>query len=163
MLSSGRSSTSIQSKTITILYGSDFCQIQSINFVSLAENAEDLAKEWTEYILRSAYSQHMQNLSYAEQLMKQRSILLYGKAVLDEKLRTFCVPMSTFVDSFVGLTNSWRQEAMERQNIINKMLSVGLPCKKTDSLDEETLTEEKFFQFFFMLIGKGDIEQIFQN
>ncbi len=163
MLSSGKSNASIQAKTITIIYGTDFCQNQSINFVSLADNAEEIAKEWSDFIFKSATNPRMLNLSIYEQLMKLHSILLYGKAVLDEKLRTFCVPVSIFIDTFIGFTNGWRQEQAEGQHIAHILDAVGLPSSKTDNLDPKNLSEEKFFLFFYMIVSKSDVDQILNN
>ncbi len=160
MLSSGKSSASIQAKTITIIYGSEFSQNQSINFVSLAENAEEVAQEWSEFIFKSAINPRMLNLSLYEQLMKLHSILLYGKVVLDEKLRIFCVPVSCFIDTFIGFTNGWRQEQAERQHITNTLKAVGLPSGKNDVLHTGNLNEQKFFEFFYVILTKSDIDQI---
>ena len=95
--------------------------------------------------------------------MKLRSIFLYGKAKLDEKLRKFCVPVHVFVDSFIGPTSSFKHEQAERQHVSHMLQSVGLPYEKNDNLHEENLTEDLFFEFFFMLISKSEIEHIFHN
>lgn len=44
MLFAGKSTGSIQDRTMSIYYGSDLCNIQIINFVSVAENAVDIIK-----------------------------------------------------------------------------------------------------------------------
>lgn len=44
MFFAGKSTDSIQDRTMSIYYGSDFCNVQVINFVSVSENAADIIK-----------------------------------------------------------------------------------------------------------------------
>lgn len=44
MLSSGQSNVPIEDKTLSIYYGSDFVNIQSINFVSMSHDANRVVK-----------------------------------------------------------------------------------------------------------------------
>jgi hypothetical protein len=73
----------------------------------------------------------------------------------------------------------------EKQHIYHMLQSVGLPSgkvnislrldkweiflkklpfiQKNDHLDPNTLTQEKFFQFYLRLVSKEDIEKIFSE
>ena len=96
LLLSGKSNYSIQDKTISIYYGNDVTNIQSINFVSMSQNANEIAKEWSDFLFKCANNQRMLNLSPWECLMKLRSCLVYGKAILDEKTHEFKLPVQTY-------------------------------------------------------------------
>lgn len=92
---SGKSSASIREKTITIYYGPDFVNLQSINFVSLSDNAHMIAKTWSEFLFQAATNQRAQNLSPYENLLKLRTCLLYGKSVFDERTLEYRLPVQT--------------------------------------------------------------------
>ena len=95
ILCSGKSAAPIQDKTISVYYGPDFINIQIVNFVCVADNADEVAKQWTEFILKCITNPRVQNLSPWESLMKLRTVLLYGKAVIDEKTRNYKLPVQT--------------------------------------------------------------------
>ena len=44
LLNTGKSNFSVQDKTISIIYGGDFTNLQVINFVALTENPVEVAK-----------------------------------------------------------------------------------------------------------------------
>ena len=95
VLLSGKSNAPVHDKTITICYGPDMTNVQVVNFVCVAENADEIAREWTEFVFQCISNQRMQNLSPWESLMKLRSCLLLGKAVVDEKTRLYKLPIQT--------------------------------------------------------------------
>jgi hypothetical protein len=95
ILTSGKSTAPINEKTITIYYGPDFVNIQSINFVSLAENANVIAEKWTEFLFQAAINQRTQNLSPYENLLKLRTVLIYGKSIFDERTLEYRLPVQT--------------------------------------------------------------------
>jgi phosphatidylinositol phospholipase C beta len=95
VLSSGKSSAPVPDKTITICYGPDLVNVLVLNFVCVADNADEVAREWTEFLFQCAENQRMQNLSPWESLAKLRSCLVYGKAVVDEKSRMYKLPVQT--------------------------------------------------------------------
>jgi hypothetical protein len=106
--------------------------------------------------MKCATSQRLQNLSLYEQLMKLHSILLYGKATLEDKL-----PGQALVNCFMGMTNGAKQDQATQQHITLMLQSVGIPL--AGHLKTEDLSEEKFFDLFCMLMPKNDIEQILHS
>lgn len=95
ILSSGQSNVPIEDKTLSIYYGSDFVNIQCINFVSMAPDADKVTVEWSKIIFESSLCPRIHNLSAWDHLNKLRAILLYGKSVIDEKTKEFRLPVQT--------------------------------------------------------------------
>jgi hypothetical protein len=52
-------------------------------------------KEWAQHILECSLCPRSQNLSPWEHLNKLRTILLYGKSLVDEKTRELRLPVQT--------------------------------------------------------------------
>lgn len=88
-------STAIREKTITIIYGPDFVNLQSINFVSLAASPQETAELWADYLFQAVMNQRTQNLSPYENLLKLRTVLLYGKSIFDERTLEYRLPVQT--------------------------------------------------------------------
>lgn len=64
--------------------------------------------------------------------------------------------MLTLISCLVG----FRQDYVERQYVVHMLQSVGLPYGKKDILTEKNFTEQKFYELFFMMISKNEIEDI---
>ncbi len=100
---------------MSIYYGHDFVNLQCINFVSIVSDADKVIKvkvlchlvacwklkpnlklqEWYKCINDCILNPKTQNLSPLEQLEKFRVILLYGKSILDEKTKSYVLPVQT--------------------------------------------------------------------
>ncbi|RNA14768.1 1-phosphatidylinositol 4-5-bisphosphate phosphodiesterase classes I and II-like [Brachionus plicatilis] len=160
ILFAGKSTGSLQDRTLSIYYGPDFCSIQIINFVSVAENAVDIIQSWTNFLFKCITNQRMLNLSPWENLVKLRSCLLYGRAVMDSKSHEFKLPVKTLVDSLVS---SGKSSEAERNKVYAALHSVGLPYGKNDLMDEKYFSIEKFFKLIVTLTSTRDIDPIFLN
>ena len=97
ILSSGQSNVPVEDKTLSIYYGADFVNVQCINFVSVAPDANKVVNEWSNCLFECSLSPRSQNLSPWEHLNKLRTILLYGKSIIDEKSRELRLPVQTYV------------------------------------------------------------------
>lgn len=146
----------IEDRVMTILYGSEFVQVNAINFVSLSDGKEgkEVTKEWADFIMKCSTNQRLQNLSFYEQIMKLHSIILYGKSSLEDK-----IPVQALLDCFSGVSNGSKLDQSVQQQIARKLNTIG-SFRLNGYFKAKDLPEEKFFDLFYTLLPKTDIEQI---
>lgn len=146
-VSMGPDSIALEDKTLTIVYGSDFV---NVNFVNFCCNNKETTLEWTNCILKMAYNLLSINASPYTFMTKCYTRL---NLLSDAKGN---IPVKNIVKMFTS--------SKEDKKKVDKALeSVNLPSGKNDLIPCETFTLQLFNCCRNVLAPRNEIENIFNS
>lgn len=138
----------LEDKTLSIFHGSDFVNINCINFCC---NSSEVAQEWAGLILKMAYNLMAVNGSAYMFMVKAHTRI----GLMED--REGRIPVKNIVKVFAQHKDDRKrvEKALEE--------ATGLPCGKTESLSPEVWTLDKFLKFAKQLVGRSELDDIFHR
>ncbi|XP_070577885.1 1-phosphatidylinositol 4,5-bisphosphate phosphodiesterase beta-1-like isoform X2 [Ptychodera flava] len=143
----GSPDVSLEDKTLTIVYGTDFVNTQFINFCT---NKEAIAKEWVEEVFDMAYNMLALNASPLQYWEKMHSKLIITSPIEGK------VPVKHILKMFAS-------NKEDRKKVDHALQAAGLPAGKNDVIPVSRLTFDDFFIFYSRLTHRAEIDKIFQE
>ncbi|XP_074102173.1 phospholipase C at 21C isoform X2 [Cotesia typhae] len=141
------SQDSLEDKTLTVCYGSDFVNVQVINFCA---NKAEIVRHWTDQLLQLAYNLTLLNSSVTAFLQKAHT-----KLVLTAD-KTGKISTKNIIKMFT--TNK------EDRKRVEKALDISsLPSAKTDAVPLQKFQFKDFYNFYKSLTQRTDIEKVFDE
>nr|XP_050862430.1 1-phosphatidylinositol 4,5-bisphosphate phosphodiesterase classes I and II isoform X2 [Vespula vulgaris] len=141
------SQDSLEDKTVTICYGSDFVNMTFINFCT---TRAEIAQHWTDQLLQLAYNLTQLNTSTTMFLQKAhtRLVLTVDKAGK--------IPVKNIIRMFT-------QNKEDRKRVEKALDISGLPSGKNDAVPLQKFQFEDFFNFYKSLTQRSDVEKVFEG
>ncbi|XP_057325242.1 1-phosphatidylinositol 4,5-bisphosphate phosphodiesterase classes I and II isoform X2 [Microplitis mediator] len=137
----------LEEKTLTICYGSDFVNVQFINFCT---TKAEIVRHWTDQLLQLAYNLTSLNSSVTAFLQKAHTKLVLG-ADKSGKIST-----KNIIKMFT--TNK------EDRKRVEKALDISsLPSAKTDSVPLQKFQFKDFYNFYKSLTQRTDVDKVFDE
>lgn len=138
---------SLEDKQIQIIYGSQFNNLDEINFSCASK---DLAQLWTTELMKMAYNIYAINscpLTFLKKAHAKLRFMVEKGDVLPVK----------------KLTKMLTKDKVEMKRIEKALELTQLPSSRNDSILIDDFTFEKFITFYKNLVQRQDIEQIFDK
>ncbi|XP_056020621.1 1-phosphatidylinositol 4,5-bisphosphate phosphodiesterase beta-1-like isoform X14 [Ostrea edulis] len=137
-----------EDKTITICYGKDMTSIDFINFVCASR---DVAREWTEELLKFATNLLALNSSVLSYLEKAHTKLTH---VLDVNGR---IPVKNIIKMVA------KDSRDDKRKVEKALESVGFMAGKNETIEPNKFTFEDFFSFYRHLLGRNEVDKVFDE
>lgn len=137
----------LEDKQIQIIYGSQFNNLDEINFSCASK---DLAQLWTNELMKMAYNIYAINscpLTFLKKAHARLRFMVEKGDVLPVK----------------KLTRMLTKDKVEMKRIEKALESTGLPSSRNDSILIDDFTFEKFLTFYKNLVQRQELEQIFDK
>ncbi|XP_062621888.1 1-phosphatidylinositol 4,5-bisphosphate phosphodiesterase classes I and II-like isoform X3 [Saccostrea cucullata] len=144
----GPSDVPTEDKTITICYGKDMTNIEFVNFVCASR---DVAREWTEELLKFATNLLALNGSVLSYLEKAHTKLTH---VLDVNGR---IPVKNIIKMVA------KDSRDDKRKVEKALESVGFMAGKNETIDPNKFSFEDFFSFYRHLIGRTEVDKVFDE
>lgn len=141
------SQDTLEEKTVTLCYGSDFVNLTFINFCC---TKKEIAQQWTDELLKLAFSLSQLNSSVMKYLLKAHTKLSLS---VDKSSK---IPVKNIVKMFT-------QNREDRKRVIKALDAAGLPSGKDDSIPTQKFTFEEFYAFYKHLTQRHEVEKIFDE
>ncbi|PNF24811.1 1-phosphatidylinositol 4,5-bisphosphate phosphodiesterase classes I and II, partial [Cryptotermes secundus] len=141
------SQDTLEEKTVTVCFGSDFVNIMFINFCC---TKKEIAQLWTDELLKMAYSILQLNSSAIMFLNKAHTKL----TLMTDKSGK--IPIKNVVKMFA-------QNREDRKRVEKALDISGLPSGKNDALSLQKFQFEDFFNFYKSLTHRVEVEKIFEE
>ncbi|XP_050405762.2 1-phosphatidylinositol 4,5-bisphosphate phosphodiesterase beta-1 isoform X2 [Patella vulgata] len=143
----GSADIPLEDKTLSVGYGTDMVNIDWINFVcSQKETAQEWAKELLDYstnllVLNSS------SLTYLEKVYSKFTQVLGPDGKMPVK----------------NIVKMVAQNRDDRRRVENALGAAGFASGKNDSLDPKDFTFEHFFNFYRHLVGRTEVDKVFDE
>ncbi|XP_076296651.1 phospholipase C at 21C isoform X1 [Lasioglossum baleicum] len=141
------SQDSLEEKTVTICYGSDFV---NINFINFCTTRAEIAQHWTEQIFQLAYNLTLLNTSTTMFLQKAHTKLTL---TADKSGK---IPAKNIIKMFA-------QSKDDRKRVEKALDISGFPSGKNDVIALQKFQFEDFFNFYKSLTQRSDVEKVFES
>ncbi|XP_076672330.1 phospholipase C at 21C isoform X2 [Andrena cerasifolii] len=141
------SQDSLEEKTVTICYGSDFV---NMNFINFCTTRAEIAQHWTEQIFQLAYNLTLLNTSTTMFLQKAHTKLTLTAD------KTGKIPAKNIIRMFA-------QNKEDRKRVEKALDISGFPSGKTDVIPLQKFQYEDFFNFYKSLTQRTDVEKVFES
>ncbi|XP_043247601.1 1-phosphatidylinositol 4,5-bisphosphate phosphodiesterase classes I and II-like isoform X3 [Amphibalanus amphitrite] len=141
------STGNLEDKTVTVCYGPDVVNLTFVNFCCLKP---ETAKLWCDELLKMAYNLLSLHASVASLLQKAHTRIWLD---VDKYGR---IPVKNIVKSFAS-------NKEDRKRVEKALESSGLPCVKSDTIEQDKFTMKHFLAFYMHLTGRREIEKIFDE
>ncbi|XP_015173186.1 PREDICTED: 1-phosphatidylinositol 4,5-bisphosphate phosphodiesterase classes I and II isoform X2 [Polistes dominula] len=141
------SQDSLEDKTVTICYGSDFVNVTFINFCT---TRAEIAQLWTDQLLQLAYNLTQLNTSTTMFLQKAHTRLVLTADKLGK------IPVKNIIRMFT-------QNKEDRKRVEKALDISGLPSGKNDAVPLQKFQFEDFFNFYKSLTQRSDVEKVFEG
>ncbi|XP_035723620.1 1-phosphatidylinositol 4,5-bisphosphate phosphodiesterase classes I and II-like isoform X2 [Vespa mandarinia] len=141
------SQDSLEDKTVTICYGSDFVNMTFINFCT---TRAEIAQHWTDQLLQLAYNLTQLNTSTTMFLQKAHTRLIL---TIDKSGK---IPVKNIIRMFT-------QNKEDRKRVEKALDISGLPSGKNDAVPLQKFQFEDFFNFYKSLTQRSDVEKVFEG
>ncbi|XP_018361891.1 PREDICTED: 1-phosphatidylinositol 4,5-bisphosphate phosphodiesterase classes I and II isoform X3 [Trachymyrmex cornetzi] len=141
------SQDSLEDKTVTICYGSDFV---NMNFINFCTTRAEIAQHWAEQLFQMAYNLIQLNTSTTMFLLKAHTKLILT-ADKNEK-----IPVKNIVKMFA-------QNKDDRKRVEKALDISGFPSGKSDVVPLLKFQFEDFFNFYKSLTQRSDVEKVFEG
>ncbi|XP_011165948.1 1-phosphatidylinositol 4,5-bisphosphate phosphodiesterase classes I and II isoform X1 [Solenopsis invicta] len=138
---------SLEDKTLTVCYGSDFFNMSFINFCT---TRAEIAQHWAEQLFQMAYNLIQLNTSTTMFLLKAHTKLALT-ADKNEK-----VPVKNIIKMFT-------QNKDDRKRVEKALDISGFPTGKNDAVPLTKFQFEDFFNFYKSLTQRSDVEKVFEG
>ncbi|XP_012253501.2 1-phosphatidylinositol 4,5-bisphosphate phosphodiesterase classes I and II isoform X2 [Athalia rosae] len=141
------SQDSLEEKTVTVCYGSDFVNVTFINFCT---TRAEIARHWTEQLLKLAYNLAQLNSSTIMFLQKAHTKLSLtadksGKVAIKNIIKMFT------------------QNKEDRKRVEKALDISGMPTGKNDAISLQKFQFEDFFNFYKSLTQRTEVEKVFDH
>ncbi|XP_048737703.2 1-phosphatidylinositol 4,5-bisphosphate phosphodiesterase beta-1-like isoform X4 [Ostrea edulis] len=154
-----------EDKTITICYGKDMTSIDFINFVCASR---DVAREWTEELLKFATNLLALNSSVLSYLEKAHTKLTH---VLDVNGR---IPVKNIIKMVAKDSRDDKRKVEKALESVGFMAGkdgfINLPFHKmmktprqNETIEPNKFTFEDFFSFYRHLLGRNEVDKVFDE
>ncbi|XP_034950474.1 1-phosphatidylinositol 4,5-bisphosphate phosphodiesterase classes I and II isoform X2 [Chelonus insularis] len=141
------SQDSLEDKTVTICYGSDFVNVTFVNFCT---TKAEIARLWTDQLFQLAYNTTQLNSSTMVFLQKAHTKLVLGAD------KSGKIQIKDIIKMFT--TNK------EDRKRVEKALDISsLPSGKNDAVPLEKFQFEDFYNFYKSLVQRTDVEKVFDE
>lgn len=137
----------LEDKTVTICYGSDFV---NMNFINFCTTRAEIAQHWTEQLFQMAYNLIQLNTSTTMFLLKAHTKL----ALFADKSEK--IPVKDIVKMFA-------QNKDDRKRVEKALDISGFPSGKNDVMPLSKFQFEDFFNFYKSLTQRTDVEKVFEG
>jgi phosphatidylinositol phospholipase C beta len=137
----------LEDKQIQIIYGSQFNNLDEINFSCASK---DLASLWTNELMRMAYNIYAINACPLTFLKKAHAKLRFMVEKGD------VLPVKK-------LTRMLTKDKVEMKRVEKALELTQLPSSRSDSILIDDFTFEKFLSFYKNLVQRQELEQIFDK
>lgn len=137
----------LEDKQIQIIYGSQFNNLDEINFSCASK---DLAQLWTNELMRMAYNIYAINSCPLTFLKKAHAKLRFVVEKGD------VLPVKK-------LTRMLTKDKVETKRVERALELTNLPSSRNDSILIDDFTFEKFLSFYKNLVQRQELEQIFDK
>ncbi|KAL0109390.1 hypothetical protein PUN28_014453 [Cardiocondyla obscurior] len=141
------SQDSLEDKTVTICYGSDFV---NMNFINFCTTRAEIAQHWAEQLFQMAYNLIQLNTSTTMFLLKAHTKLALT-ADKNEK-----IPVKNIIKMFA-------QSKDDRKRVEKALDISGFPSGKSDVVPLSKFQFEDFFNFYKSLTQRSDVEKVFEG
>ncbi|XP_066601294.1 1-phosphatidylinositol 4,5-bisphosphate phosphodiesterase classes I and II [Prorops nasuta] len=141
------SQVSLEDKTVTICYGSDFV---NMNFINFCTTRAEIAQHWTEQLFQLAYNLIQLNTSTIMFLQKAHTKL----TLTADKQGN--IPVKNVIKMFA-------QNKEDRKRVEKALGTSGMPSGKSDVLMLEKFQFRDFFNFYKSLTQRMDVEKVFND
>ncbi|XP_070504335.1 1-phosphatidylinositol 4,5-bisphosphate phosphodiesterase classes I and II [Chironomus tepperi] len=143
----GSQQDTLEEKTVTLCYGSDFV---NVNFINFCCTRKDIAQHWCDELLKLAYNLTQLNGSATRFLQKAHVKLCLQ---VDKSGK---IPVKNIMKLFASHKDDRRR--------VEKALEIsGLPIGKTDSISIQKLQFEDFFNLYKNLTMRTEVEKLFDE
>ncbi|CRK93620.1 CLUMA_CG007150, isoform A [Clunio marinus] len=141
------SQDTLEEKTVTVCYGSDFVNVTFINFCC---TRKDIAQQWCDELVKLAYNLTQLNGS-ATMFLQKAHVKLSLQVDKSGK-----IPVKNIMKLFASHKDDRRR--------VEKALEVsGLPIGKTDAIPLQKLQFEDFFNLYKNLTARTEVEKLFDE
>ncbi|XP_025268130.1 1-phosphatidylinositol 4,5-bisphosphate phosphodiesterase classes I and II isoform X2 [Camponotus floridanus] len=141
------SQDSLEDKTVTICYGSDFV---NVNFINFCTTRAEIAQHWTEQLFQLAYNLIQLNTSTTMFLLKAHTKLTLTVDKLEK------IPVKNIIKMFT-------QNKEDRKRVEKALDISGFPSGKSDVVPLSKFQFEDFFNFYKSLTQRSDVEKVFEG
>ncbi|XP_067009832.2 1-phosphatidylinositol 4,5-bisphosphate phosphodiesterase classes I and II [Anabrus simplex] len=141
------SQDTLEEKTVTVCFGSDFVNLSFINFCC---TKKEIAQLWTDELLKMAYNILQINSSTIKFLQKAHTKLTL------QTDKTGKIPIKNIIKLFT-------QNREDRKRVEKALDISGLPSGKNDSVSLQKFQFEDFFNFYKSLTHRSEVEKIFEE
>ncbi|RLU22284.1 hypothetical protein DMN91_004562 [Ooceraea biroi] len=141
------SQDSLEEKTLTICYGSDFV---NMNFLHFCTMRSEIAQHWADQLFQLAYNLIQLNTSTTMFLLKAHTKLTLT-ADKSEK-----IPVKNIIRMFT-------QNKEDRKRVEKALDISGFPSGKNDVVPLSKFQFEDFFNFYKSLTQRSDVEKVFEG
>ncbi|XP_055375771.1 1-phosphatidylinositol 4,5-bisphosphate phosphodiesterase classes I and II [Condylostylus longicornis] len=141
------SQDTLEDKTVSVCFGSDFVNMNFINFCCMSK---DIAQHWTDELMKLAYSLAQLNGSTNNFLQKA-----YTKLCLQVD-RSGKIPVKNIIKLFA-------QNKDDRKRVEKALDVSGLPSGKVEGLSISKFQFEDFFNLYKNLTQRSEVEKIFDS
>ncbi|OAD62421.1 1-phosphatidylinositol 4,5-bisphosphate phosphodiesterase classes I and II [Eufriesea mexicana] len=141
------SQDSLEEKTVTICYGSDFV---NMNFINFCTTRAEVAQHWTEQIFQLAYNLSLLNISTTMFLQKAHTKLTLAAD------KSGNIPVKNIIKMFT-------QNREDRKRVEKALDISSLPSGKNDVISLQKFQFEDFFNFYKSLTQRSDVEKVFER
>ncbi|KAG5321446.1 PIP1 phosphodiesterase, partial [Pseudoatta argentina] len=141
------SQDSLEDKTVTICYGSDFV---NMNFINFCTTRAEIAQHWSEQLFQMAYNLIQLNTSTTMFLLKAHTKLIL---TTDKNEK---IPVKNIVKMFA-------QNKDDRKRVEKALDISGFPSGKNDAVPLLKFQFEDFFNFYKSLTQRSDVEKVFEG
>lgn len=146
-VSMGSNEIPLEDKTVTVVYGPDFV---NVNFINFCCHSKEIAQEWTDELLKMAYNLLALNASVYTFLEKAHTKMLL---MTDREGR---LPIKNTVKMFATHKD-------DKKRVEKALELCGLPTGKTDTISPDKFTMNVFFTFYQHLVGRTEVNKIFEQ
>ncbi|XP_062547910.1 1-phosphatidylinositol 4,5-bisphosphate phosphodiesterase classes I and II isoform X1 [Armigeres subalbatus] len=141
------SQDTLEEKTVTVCHGADFV---NVNFINFCCTRKDIAKLWSDELIRMAYN--LTQLNGPAIMFLQKA---YTKLCLQVD-KSGKVPAKTIIEAFA--TNK-----AERRRVEKALDVSGLPSGKGDTLALSKFQFEDFFNLYKNLTQRTEVEKVYDE
>ncbi|KAG5676110.1 hypothetical protein PVAND_005964 [Polypedilum vanderplanki] len=143
----GSQQDTLEEKTVTVCYGSDFVNVTFIHFCC---TRKDIAQHWSDELMKLAYNMTQLNGSATRFLQKAHCKL---SLQVDKSGK---IPVKNIMKLFASHKDDRRR--------IEKALEVsGLPIGKADAIAQQKFQFEDFFNLYKNLTQRSEVEKLFDE
>nr|XP_018906114.1 PREDICTED: 1-phosphatidylinositol 4,5-bisphosphate phosphodiesterase classes I and II [Bemisia tabaci] len=137
----------LEEKTLTLCCGSDFV---NLNFINFCCNKKETAQLWTDELLKIAFNLALLNSSAIMFLRKSHVKLTL---MLDKAGK---IPVKNIIKIFA-------QNKEDRKRVEKALDASGIPSGKNDTVSVQKFQFEDFFNFYKNLTQRTEVEKIFEE
>ncbi|XP_041352677.1 1-phosphatidylinositol 4,5-bisphosphate phosphodiesterase beta-1-like [Gigantopelta aegis] len=143
----GQQDIPLEEKTVSVCFGTDFVNVEWINFVS---SHRDTAKEWADNIFK--YSRNLLALNASALTFLEKSYTRLS-VVLNQ-------------DGKIPIKNVQKMVAVNREDrkkVESSLEAAGFHTGKNGNIDPHKLSFEQYFNFYRHLTGRTEVDKIFDE